>query len=89
MTLLAFEAGDVGTVVHLYRDGTAYEIEFTTLAGKTAGVVTVEAAHVRAVSKREITHAGPWSNRPPQPCTKSRRSTAVAVPRTEDESRKW
>jgi Domain of unknown function (DUF4926) len=51
------EAGDVGTVVHVYRDGRAYEVEFTTLEGKTAAVVTVEASCVRPVSKREITHA--------------------------------
>jgi hypothetical protein len=51
------EAGDVGTVVHVYRDGLAYEVEFTTLAGSTAAVVTVEAAQVRPVGKREITHA--------------------------------
>jgi len=51
------EAGDVGTIVHIYRDGCAYEVEFTTLEGKTAAVVTVEAPDVRPVSKREITHA--------------------------------
>jgi hypothetical protein len=51
------EAGDVGTVVHVYQDGLAYEVEFTTLAGATAAVVTVEAAQVRPVGKREITHA--------------------------------
>jgi hypothetical protein len=51
------EAGDVGTVVHLYRDGQAYEVEFTTLDGKTAAVVTLEANQVRPVGRREITHA--------------------------------
>ena len=51
------EIGDVGTVVHVYRDGLAYEVEFTTLAGKTAAVVTLEAAQVRPVGRREITHA--------------------------------
>ena len=51
------EAGDVGTVVHVYRDGLAYEVEFTTLEGKTAAVVTLEASQVRPVGKREITHA--------------------------------
>ncbi len=50
------EAGDVGTVVHVYRDGLAYEVEFTTLDGSTAAVVTVESAHVRPVSNRDITH---------------------------------
>ena len=51
------EAGDVGTVVHVYRDGQAYEVEFTTLDGQTAAVVTLEAPQVRRVGKREITHA--------------------------------
>ncbi len=51
------KAGDVGTVVHLYRDGLAYEVEFTTLDGDTAAVATVEASQVRPVHKREITHA--------------------------------
>jgi hypothetical protein len=51
------ETGDVGTIVHVYRDGRACEVEFTTLAGKTAVVVTVEASQVRPVNRREITHA--------------------------------
>jgi hypothetical protein len=51
------EPGDVGTVVHVYRDGLAYEIEFTTLDGQTAAVVTVEASDVRPVRRHEITHA--------------------------------
>lgn len=51
------EAGDVGTVVHAYSDGLAYEVEFTTLSGKTAAVATVEADQVRPVGDREITHA--------------------------------
>ena len=51
------EAGDVGTVVHVYRDGQAYEVEFTTLDGQTAAVVTLETTQVRRVGKREITHA--------------------------------
>ena len=51
------EAGDVGTVVHAYRDGLAYEVEFTTLNGDTAAVVTVKASQVRPVHEREITHA--------------------------------
>jgi predicted transcriptional regulator len=51
------EAGDVGTVVHVYKDGLAYEVEFTTLDGKTAAVATVEAAQVRPIGSREINHA--------------------------------
>jgi uncharacterized protein DUF4926 len=51
------EAGDVGTVVHVYRDGQAYEVEFLTLDGRTAAVVTLESDQVRPVGQREITHA--------------------------------
>ena len=51
------EAGDVGTVVHVYRDGAAYEVEFVALDGHTAAVVTLEARHVRPVSARDIPHA--------------------------------
>ena len=50
------EAGDVGTVVHIYRDGLAYEVEFTTLEGETAAVATVEANALRPISKRDISH---------------------------------
>jgi len=56
-------AGDVGTVVHVYRDGQAYEVEFTTLEGKTAAVVTLEATQVRSVGKREIAHARELASR--------------------------
>jgi hypothetical protein len=50
----SLEPGDVGTVVHVYRDGEAYEFEFVVLDGHTAAVVTLEAAQVRPVSHREI-----------------------------------
>jgi hypothetical protein len=53
----ALAPGDVGTVVHLYGDGRAYEVEFLTLDGKTAAVVTVDATQLRPVAPREITHS--------------------------------
>jgi hypothetical protein len=51
------EPGDVGTVVHIYRDGQAFEVEFVALDGHTAAVATLEASQLRPVSNREITHA--------------------------------
>lgn len=51
------EVGDVGTVVHVYADAKAFEVEFTTLDGGTAAVATVEASNVRPVTSHEITHA--------------------------------
>jgi len=35
------QAGDVGTVVHVYADGAAYEVEFFRLDGRTVAVETV------------------------------------------------
>ena len=51
------QAGDVGTVVHIYGDGAAFEIEFFHLDGRTVAVETVEAAAVRPVSSTDVTHA--------------------------------
>ena len=50
------EAGDVGTVVHIYGAGVAYEVEFVTLAGRTVAVATVEASAVRPVGKHDLSH---------------------------------
>ncbi len=50
------QIGDVGTVVHVYPDGEAYEIEFFTLDGRTLDVVTIEANQIRSVSHRDILH---------------------------------
>ena len=51
------QVGDVGTVVHVYPDSAAYEIEFFALDGRTLDVVTVEAAQVRSVSRHDVLHA--------------------------------
>jgi hypothetical protein len=51
------EPGDVGTVVHVYADGKAYEVEFVALDGQTRSVATLEANQVRAVTSRDMTHA--------------------------------
>ena len=50
-------SGDVGSVVHVYRNGAAFEVEFVSLDGETVAVVTLERAQVRPVARREITHA--------------------------------
>lgn len=50
------KAGDVGTVVHVYRQGEAFEVEFMTLDGGTVAIVALPALQVRTVSSRDITH---------------------------------
>ena len=59
LPLEVFKAGDVGTVVHVYANGEAFEIEFLTLDGKTAAVATVTASQLRPVTERDLTHARP------------------------------
>jgi hypothetical protein len=55
----ALMAGDVGTVIHLYRGGEALEVEFLSLDGESLAIATLLAAQVRPVGNREITHARP------------------------------
>lgn len=50
------EEGDVGTVVHVYKDGEAYEVEIMTLAGQTIAVATLLAQQVRPVSRHDVSH---------------------------------
>jgi hypothetical protein len=53
---LGLEPGDVGVVVHVYGQGTAYEVEFLSLDGHTIGVQTVEASGLRQASGRAVVH---------------------------------
>jgi hypothetical protein len=48
--------GDVGVVVHVYADDTAYEVEFVTGEGATVAVATLEKGSVRSMGQREILH---------------------------------
>jgi hypothetical protein len=51
------EAGDVGTIVHVYPYGQAYEVEFVALDGHTTAVVTLEIDCVRSVTSRDMMHS--------------------------------
>ncbi|MEK6546412.1 MAG: DUF4926 domain-containing protein [Nitrospinota bacterium] len=48
--------GDIGTVVHCYRDTTAFEIEFVTAEGRTIAVLTLTTDDIRLMSNKEILH---------------------------------
>jgi hypothetical protein len=50
------QAGDVGTVVHVYAQGSAYEVEFITGAGQTLALETLSPADIRPVGASEILH---------------------------------
>lgn len=49
--------GDVGTVVHVYKDGKGYEVEFVDGGGQTVALITVDAAAVRPIGSGEVLHA--------------------------------
>ncbi|MDP2662725.1 MAG: DUF4926 domain-containing protein [Dehalococcoidia bacterium] len=49
--------GDVGAIVHIHRQGEAFEVEFLALDGHTVAVATVTASQLRPVTTRDITHA--------------------------------
>ncbi len=49
--------GDIGAVVHCYKDGVAFEVEFVTGKGDTVAVITLESKDVRLMHPNEILHA--------------------------------
>jgi hypothetical protein len=49
--------GDVGTVVHIYEGGRAYEVEFVDGSGHTVALITVNADDVRPIGAGELLHA--------------------------------
>lgn len=57
LTGAGLKAGDVGTVVHVYGQGAAVEVEFASGDGSTVAVETLEASAVRRLNEGEILHA--------------------------------
>ena len=51
------EPGDIGAVVYVHGKGEAFEVEFVTLAGKTAAVLELESHQIRLAAAHEIPHA--------------------------------
>jgi hypothetical protein len=49
--------GDVGTIVHVYKDSRGYEVEFVDGGGRTVALVTVGADDVRPIEAGELLHA--------------------------------
>lgn len=51
------KSGDVGTVVHCYKDGKGFEVEFVSAEGKTIAVLTLTNTEIRPFQQSEILHA--------------------------------
>ena len=56
-------AGDIGTVVHLYSDREAVEVEFVDGKGSTVAVETIGVLDVRPIANHEILHVRPEVSR--------------------------
>jgi hypothetical protein len=50
------KASDIGTVVHIHKDGAAYEVEFMTLVGETVAVVTLLPSQLRPIARHDLAH---------------------------------
>lgn len=48
--------GDLGTIVHVYDDKKAFEVEFVAASGKTIALMTLTPEDVRSMDKYEILH---------------------------------
>jgi hypothetical protein len=48
--------GDIGAVVHCYKDGFTFEVEFVTADGKTIAVLMLNQTDIRPISGREVLH---------------------------------
>lgn len=57
----SLKKGDVGTIVHLYKDSKAVEVEFMT-EGKTIAVLTLKSSDIRKITKNEIFHVRDFPN---------------------------
>jgi hypothetical protein len=55
------QAGDVGVVVDIYKDPAGFALEIFSADGTTLAVVSVEAAHVRPVSSKDVLCVREWS----------------------------
>jgi hypothetical protein len=51
------KTGDIGMVLHIYKDHQGYEVEFVTLSGELIALVSVHPAQIRALEADEIASA--------------------------------
>lgn len=52
----SLKQGDIGAVVHCYKDGSAFEVEFVTAEGRTIVLLTLNQKDIRPIGGREVLH---------------------------------
>ena len=53
---VGLRTGDVGAIVHAYRQGAAYEVEFVDGDGTTIALMTLGSADVRPIGRGDLLH---------------------------------
>ena len=48
--------GDIGTVVHRYKEEIAFEVEFVNAEGETIAVLTLDKDSIRPITGKKILH---------------------------------
>jgi hypothetical protein len=48
--------GDIVTIVHVYGDGKAFEVEFVSFSGRTFALETLPVDAVRPVDENDVAH---------------------------------
>lgn len=48
--------GDIGAVVHSYKKGAAFEVEFITTDGSTFALLTLDRKDIHPIKGREVLH---------------------------------
>ena len=48
--------GDIGAIVHCYKDNKAYKVEFITADGNTIALLTLDPKDIRSQKNREVLH---------------------------------
>ena len=49
--------GDMGAVVHCYKNNTAFEVEFVTADGNTIALLMLSRSDIRNINGKEVMHA--------------------------------
>ncbi len=53
----SLKKGDIGTIVHVYKDKKSFEEEFVAASGETIAVLTLNEKQIRSMTNHEILHA--------------------------------
>ena len=48
--------GDVGAIVHIYKNGKILEVEFVNAEGKTVALLTLDSSEIRGIRKNDMLH---------------------------------